>query len=165
MMQRNIAISVQMRKVKEPNGTETLKATVPMNIMFEKEFDAEWFEEELTKFENEYLMLVEDLKNLWQLIKSEKQRKRKIWVLFYWKIGDRIIEFSERNKNNPLFLESLTKYLVRDVGVSDKTVMRCKRFRLLYPDVTKIDQDKSFDSYVASFEGGYISRKRLERKK
>jgi hypothetical protein len=47
----------------------------------------------------------------------------------------------------------------RDVGVSDKVITRCIRFRALYPDVAKIDPTRSFDSYVAAFEGGYISKR------
>jgi len=73
------------------------------------------------------------------------------------------VRFIEQDKNNPLFVESLTKSLVRDVEVSDKIIMRCKRFRLLYSDVTKIDSNRSFDSYVATFEGGYIPKSRRRK--
>ncbi len=61
-------------------------------------------------------------------------------------------------------MEGLTKSLVRDVGVSDKMIMRCKRFRLLYPDRKAIDNDRSFDSYVTTFEGGYLSKRRQEKR-
>lgn len=156
-------IPVQIKKVKDPNGREVLKATVPMNLIFEKDFDAKWLEEELKKFEKRYFALVKDLKDLLQVIRSQKRKEGR--VLLYWKIGDRMLKFIEQSKNNPFFLESFTKSLVRDVGVSDKIIMRCKRFRVLYPDVTKIDPDRSFDSYVATFEGGYISKNRQRKGK
>jgi hypothetical protein len=54
---------------------------------------------------------------------------------------------------------------MRDVGVSDKIIMRCKRFRILYPDIKMVDPDRSFDSYVASFEKGYISKKKQSKRK
>ena len=163
IMLKNITIPVQIKKVKDPEGREVLKATVPMNLMFEKDFDAKWLEEELIKFEKKYFALVEDLKHLLQVIRSKKQKEGR--VLLYWKFGDRILKFIEQGKNNFLFLENLTKSLVRDIGLSDKMIMRCKRFRVLYPDVIKIDPNRSFDSYVATFEGGYIPKSRQRKAK
>jgi len=160
-MFKNVIIPVQIKKVKGPKGRDVLKAAVPMNIIFEKDFDAEWLEEEMTRLEKRYLELVKALKRLLRELRSKKQKKGR--VLLYWKFGDKIVEFIEQYKNSPLSLESLTKSLVRDVKASDKTIMRCKRFRALYPDVTKIDPNRSFDSYVATFEGGYISKPRRRR--
>lgn len=81
-------------------------------------------------------------------------------------MGNSIVKFIEQNKNSPLFGERLTNSLVRDVGVSEKLILRCKRFRFLYPDVAMIDPDRSFNSYVATFEGGYISDSRqMKREK
>lgn len=85
-------------------------------------------------------------------------------VLLYWNLGDKIYNFVKSNGEGTLFLESVTKHLVRDVGVSDKMIMRCKRFRTFYPDISKIDKKRSFDSYLATFEGGYISRKRKKQR-
>lgn len=160
-MFKNVVIPVRMKKVKDPSGREVLKSTVPMNLMFENDFDAKWLEEELIRFEKRYFALVKDLKDLLQVLRSKKQKNKR--VLLYWKFGDRIVRFIEQDKNNPLFVESLTKSLVRDVEVSDKIIMRCKRFRLLYSDVTKIDSNRSFDSYVATFEGGYIPKSRRRK--
>ncbi len=162
-MFKNVMIPVQIKKVKDPNGREVLKATVPMNLVFEKNFDAKWLEEELIKFEKRYFELVKDLKNLLKKLQFKKQKRGR--VLLYWKFGDRIIKFLEEDKNNHLFIEHLIKSLMRDVEVSDKIIMRCKRFRLLYPDITKIDPNRSFDSYVATFEGGYISKNRRRKGK
>ncbi|MBA7715958.1 hypothetical protein ES703_125017 [subsurface metagenome] len=160
-MFKNVMIPVRMKKVKDPSGREVLKSTVPMNLMFENDFDAKWLEEELIRFEKRYFALVKDLKDLLQVLRSKKQKNKR--VLLYWKFGYRIVRFIEQDKNNPLFVESLTKSLVRDVEVSDKIIMRCKRFRLLYSDVTKIDSNRSFDSYVATFEGGYIPKSRRRK--
>ncbi len=161
-MHKNIIIPVQIKKVRDPNGRETLKATVPINIMFEKDFDAKWLEDELTKFERRYFYLITCLKSLLESLRSKTWKDKR--VLLYWEFGNKIVNFIEQNKNTPLFIENFTKLLIRDVGVSNKIIARCKRFRLLYPDVTKIDPNRSFDSYVATFEGGYIPNKRRSRK-
>jgi len=160
-MHKNIRIPVQIRKVKDPDGRETLRAR-PMNLMFEKNFSADWFEEELTRFERRYFYLVTCLKSLSEFIHSKKKENRR--VLLYWEFGNKIVEFAEQNKKGPLYIESLTKSLVRDVGVSKKTIARCKRFRLLYPDVAKVNPNRSFNSYIVTFEGGYISTKRRNKK-
>ncbi len=151
-------IPVQMKMVKDPKGRETLKATVPMNLVFQKDFDAKWLEEELIKFERRYFYLTTCLKSLLESLHSKVKKDRRI--LLYWEFGNKIVNFIEENKYTPLFIETLTKSLIRDVGVSDKIIARCKHFRLLYPDVTRIDPNRSFDSYVATFEGGYIPKSR-----
>lgn len=155
-------IPVQIKRVRDPHGRGVLKATVPMNIMFEKGFNAKWFDEELIKFERRYFYLTTCLKALLESLRSAAKKDRR--VLLYWEFGNKIVNFIEENKNTPLFIETLTKSLMRDVGVSDKIIARCKRFRLLYPDVTKIDPNRSFSSYVATFEGGYIPDKRRSKK-
>ena len=157
----NVKIAVQIKKVKNSNGSENLKVTVPMNVIFEKNFDGKWLEEELGRFEKKYFSLVESLRNILKLIRS-KEKKNK--VLLYWNFGDEICNFVKNNGEETLFLESVTKHLVRDVGVSDKMIMRCKRFRALYPNISKIDKKRSFDSYLATFEGSYISRKRKKQR-
>jgi len=162
-MDRKIIIPVQIKKVRDPRGKETLKATVPMNVIFEKDFNAKWLEEELARFELSYFNLVNDLKEILKSLRSMKQKNGR--VLLYWKFGDKIIEFLEQNKNGPLVLEKFTKSLTRDIGVSDKIIMRCKRFRLLYPDSKMIDPTRSFASYVATFEKGYISKSRQRKAK
>ena len=162
-MDRKIIIPVQIKKVRDPKGKETLKATVPMNLLFEKDFDAKWLEEKLGRFELSYFTLVNDLKEILKLLRSMKQKNGR--VLLYWKFGDKIIKFLEHHKKDPLVLENVTKSLMRDVGVSDKIILRCKRFRLLYPDIKMIDPTRSFDSYVASFEKGYIPKNRQSKKK
>lgn len=161
-MSKNIMIPIQIKKVKDPNGGEELKATVPMNLMFEKDFNADWLEEELIKFERRYFYLLTCLQSLLVSIRSRRQKKRRVFL--YWEFGNKIVEFTEQNKNSSLFLEKLTKSLARDIAVSDKIIMRCRRFRLLYPDVTKVNLSRSFDSYIASFEGGYIPDKRRSKK-
>lgn len=156
----DIKVAVQIKRVKNPDGSENLKATVPMRIMFEKTFSGKWLEEELEKFEKRYFSLVESLKGILKLIRSKTQKDK---VLLYWNFGDKIYNFVKSNGKGTLLLESVTKHLVRDVGVSDKTIMRCKRFRAFYPDISKVDKKRSFDSYVRTFEGGYISRKRKKQ--
>jgi hypothetical protein len=154
-------IPVQIKKVKDPEGKETLKATVPMNLIFEKDFDAKWLEEELAKFELNYFNLVKDLRSILNSLRLMKEKDGR--VILYWKFGDKIVEFLEQNKKSPLFLTNLTKSLRRDVGISDKMILRCKRFRLLYPDIKMVDPKKSFVSYIASFEKGYISKNRQKK--
>jgi len=61
-----------------------------------------------------------------------------------------------------LIFREFYKVLGKRYRLSDKMIMRCKRFRVLYPDITKIDPNRSFDSYVATFEGGYIPINNLD---
>jgi len=158
---RNIRIGIQVKKAKNSEGKEIFKASVPMRLVFEKDFDAEWLKNQLKRFEGKYVKLVADLKNISKRIKSTRGKGR---VLLYWKFGDEAFKFIERNENGLLFLENMTRQLVRDVGVSDKMLARCRKFRLLYPSVKSVDPNRSFDSYVSTFEGGYISaRRRQER--
>ncbi len=154
---KDIRIAVQVKKVKNSAGKENLKASVPLRLMLEKDFDAEWLNNELKKFEGKYIRLVNSLKDLSKEIKSIRAQDR---VLLYWKFGNETIKFIEQNEKGILFLENITRHLVRDVGVSDKTLTRCRKFRLLYEDILKVDPNRSFDSYVSTFEGGYVSAKR-----
>lgn len=158
---KNIRIAVQVKKTSNSQGEEILKASVPMRLMFEKDFDADWLKTELKKFEEEYINLVTNLENLSKQIKLTRGKGK---VSLYWRFGDEASKFIEHNENEALFLENVTKYLIRDVGVSDKMIVRCKKFRLLYPDISKIDPNRSFDSYVSTFEGGYISAKRRQER-
>ena len=159
---KDIRIAVQIKKVKDSEGKEVLKASVPMRLMFERDFDPEWLNTELKKFEGKYVWLVDNLKAISKEIKSTRAKGR---VLLYWNFGDKVFKFIEQNEAGVLFLENVTRYLVRDVGVSDKMLTRCRKFRLLYPEISKVDPSKSFDSYVSTFEGGYISAKRRQEKK
>jgi len=159
---KNIRIAVQIKKAQNSEGRGTLKASVPMRLMFEKDFDADWLKTELKKFEEEYINLVTNLENISKQIKSTRGKGK---VLLYWKFGDEAFKFIERNENGVLFLENVTRHLVRDVGVSDKMLTRCRKFKLLYSDISKVDPNRSFDSYVSTFEGGYISGKRRQERK
>lgn len=159
---KDIRIAVQIKKAKNPEGKESFKASVPMRLIFEKDFDAEWLNSELKKFEEKYVELVDNLKAISKEIKSTRAEGR---VLLYWNFGDKVFKFIEQNEAGVLFLENVTRYLVRDVGVSDKMLTRCRKFRLLYPEISKVDPSKSFDSYVSTFEGGYISAKRKQERK
>jgi len=153
----NTKIAVQIKLVKDPNGNESLKATAPMSLVFGKDFDAKWLNEQLKRFEDKYLRLVNSLRGISKLIKS---RERKGKVLLYWMFGDEIYEFTKGNKDGALFLDNPTTHLTRDTGVSEKMIKRCKKFRSRYPDISEINLGKSFNSYVETFEGGYISAKR-----
>jgi hypothetical protein len=147
--------------VKNSEGKETLKATVPMRLIFEEGFDAKWLDREIKRFEGKYLRLVDTLNGV---LKSIKSKIRKDRVLLYWKFGDEVLTFMDENQNGVLFLDNATAHLIRDTSASEKLINRCKRFRVLYPDISKIDPIRSFDSYVATFEGGYISAKRKQSK-
>lgn len=162
-MSKNIMLPVQIKKVKDPNGRVVLKSTVPMNIIFEKDFDAIWLEKELLNFEKRYLYLITCLKSILESIRTKKHERWR--VLLYWEFGNKIVEFVEQNKKTTLFLESITKILSRDVGTSYTMIRRCRRFRLLYPNVTNVNPNKSFHSYLASFERGYISKKKQAKKR
>jgi hypothetical protein len=159
---KNIRIAVQIKKVQNSEGKEILKASVPMRLMFEKDFDAEWLNSELKKFEEKYAELVDNLKVISKEIKTTRAKGR---VLLYWNFGDEVFKFTEQNENGVLFLENVMRYLVRDVGVSDKMLTRCRKFRLRYPEISKVDPSRSFDSYVSTFEGSYISAKRKQERK
>ena len=159
---KNIRIAIQVKTAQNSEGKETLKASVPMRLMFEKDFDAEWLNRELKKFEGKYVEQVDKLKAISREIKSTRAKGR---VLLYWDFGDKALKFIEQNETGVLFLENVTRYLVRDVGVSDKMLTRCRKFRLLYPEISKVDPNKSFDSYVSTFEGGYISAERRQERK
>jgi len=158
---KNIRIAVQVKKASNSQGEEILKASVPMRLMFEKDFDVEWLKAELKKFEEEYIKLVTNLKNISKQVKSTQGKGK---VLLYWKFGDETFKFIEQNAKEVLFLENITRHLVQNVGVSDKMLTRCRKFRLRYPDISKIDPNRSFDSYVSTFEGGYISVKRKQER-
>jgi replication-associated recombination protein RarA len=152
-----IKIGAQIKRIKEDNGTEALKATVPMNLIFERDFDAKQLNKELRELEAKYIKLVDILKIISKLIKV-RQLKGK--VILYWMFGDEIYKFTKEKKNSNLFLESPAAHLVRDTGVSEKMLSRCKKFRLNYPSVDRIELHRSFDSYVKTFEQGYISAKK-----
>jgi len=156
----NAKIAVQVKQVKDPDGNEVLKATVPMALIFGRDFDARQINEELRKFEDEYFTLVDSLKSILKLIRV---RERKGKVLLYWMFGDEIYEFMECNRNSVLFLENPTTHLKRDTGISEKLISRCKKFRLRYTNISEIDLNRSFNSYVETFEGGYISAKRIQK--
>jgi hypothetical protein len=156
----NVKIAVQVKEVKDADGKEVLKATVPMTLMFGRDFDAKWLNEELKKFEDKYLRLVDSLKSILNLIKA---RERKGKVLLYWMFGDEIYEFTEHSRDDALFLENPTAHLKRDTGISEKMITRCKKFRLRYPDINEMDLSRSFNSYVETFEGGYISARRKQK--
>ncbi len=160
-MNEKVKIPVEIKLVKDPKGKEKLKATVPMNVMFDKSFDAKWLEEELVKYERRYFYLIVCLRILLDAIDSQKQKEGR--VLLYWEVGDKIVSFIENSDNTTLFIENLTKSLIRDVGISEKILSRCKRFRINYPDLTKIDPARSFDSYIGTFEKGYLSRRKYPR--
>jgi len=158
---RNIRIAIQVKKAKDAEGKEVLKVSVPMRLMFEEDFDADWLDRQLKKFEEEYIQLVANLNKISKQVKSTRGKGK---VLLYWKFGDETVKFMEQNEKGVLFLENVTRNLVRDVGVSDKMLTRCRKLRLLYPDILKVDPNRSFDSYISMFEGGYISAKRRQER-
>lgn len=147
-------VAIHMKKLNDAQGVETLKATIPAKVAFEKDFEAEKAKEELERFENKYIRLVDNLKCILKLIRSNRRRQGK--VLLYWMLGDEIIQFMEHNQNGTFFIENLTTHLVRDAGISDKMINRCIKFRDYHPDISKIEVGRSFDSYVATFEKSYI---------
>ncbi|MBA7624402.1 hypothetical protein ES703_31809 [subsurface metagenome] len=158
---KNIRIAVQVKNARNSQGEEIIKVSVPMRLMFEKDFDSEWLNSELEKFEEKYTKLTASLKNISKQIKSAQGKGR---VLLYWKFGDEALKFAKQNENEVLFLENVTRHLMRDVEVSDKMLTRCKKFRLKYPDVKSVNPNRTFDSYVSTFEGGYISAKRRQER-
>jgi len=162
-MHKSVMIPVQIKKVKDPKGKEELMATVPMNILFGNEFNAKWLEENLKKVEISYFSLVKKMKNIYEKIHSSRNKNKRL--LLYWKFGDEIIKFLEKNKEDSIFLEKFIRSFSKDVGISKNMIMRCKKFRLLYPEVQKIDLNRSFDSYVATFEKGYLPENRKRGKK
>lgn len=159
---RTIRIGVQIRRVKSDGGVELLKATVPVKVIFDKDFDALNVNRNLEKFESEYIKLVDVLRVISELIKKRQGKGR---VLLYWMLGDELYEFTRKSQSSTFFLERPLAHLARDTGISKKMLHRCERFRRYYPDITTIDLNRSFDSYVRTFERGYVSAKREERQK
>lgn len=156
-----LKIGIEIKRIRDSKGKEILKAAVPMGIVFEKEFDASFVETETEKFEQRYTSLVEKLKFLLQRIKDKSIRNR---VLIYWEFGHLIDRFIDANNDGIFMLGTMVKHLTRDTGASDKLITRTRRFYRMYPSKDRIDPNRSFDSYVATFEGGYISKhKKSER--
>src|SRR4030042_5375219 len=101
---KDIRVAVQVKKTKNSEGKEALKATVPMRLIFEEGFDAKWLDEEIKKFEGKYLRLIDRLTDLlhWLRVRTQKDR-----VLLYWRFGDEILRFMNENKNGILFLDNI----------------------------------------------------------
>ncbi len=154
-------VPVQIRLVKDPDGKEVRKATVPFSVVLEKTFDAKDLEEQIAAFEDYYFEFIKSVRNLLGDIRNDKNKSK---VLLYWQLGDQIIKFIEKMGSSTLYLENAKEQLKRDAQISDKMLQRCKKFRWLYPDLSKIDPKRSFDSYVSTFEGGYISVKRKQER-
>jgi len=152
-----LKIYVQIKKIEQPDGKELYKATVPLNLIFEKEFDAKSLEKEISNIEKNYSRLITNLKALLARIHNKNEKDGR--VLFYWKFGDEIINFINHVNEKSFHIEKLTDILMRDVGASIKFITRCERFKLLYPDVKMIDPKRSFWSYIVEFESGYLSHK------
>jgi len=157
-----LKIGFKVQKIDSPQGTETFRATVPLASIFEKEMVAHDMKASLQALERDYTTLVADLLDVVSALRSRSASEPR--VLLYWRFGDRIEQYEKKYENSIFFLDGMTKHLARDVGVSDKTINRCRRFRKLYPDKDNIDSDLSFDRYVSSFEGGYISSKRKRKR-
>jgi len=157
IMYEEIRIPVEIKLVKSPDGKTKLKATIPASIMFDKSFNAELLEKELITIERQYFYLITCLKSILNYIRSEKREKGK--VLLYWEIGNKILNFME-SCNKPLFIDSISKSLIRDVGLSKPLISRCRKFRIKYPNLTEIDTEKKFTDYVKIFEKGYCSKNR-----
>lgn len=135
----SVKIAINIKKIKDSEGKEALKATIPAKAIFEKDFEPKKINEELKEFEGKYLRLVDSLKSIIKLIKS---RERKGKVLLYWMFGDEIQEFIEENKDGAFLVENLTAHLVRDTSISEKMINRCRKFRAYYPDISKIELTK-----------------------
>ncbi len=157
-----LKIGFKVQKIDSPEGKETFTATVPLASIFEKEMVAHDMKTSLKALEHDYTALVADLLDIASALRSRSASEPR--VLLYWQFGDRIQQYENKYENSLFFLDGMTKYLVRDVGVSDKMISRCRRFRRLYPDRDRIDPNLSFDRYVSSFEGGYISAKRKRKR-
>lgn len=156
-MSEKLKIYVQIKKIKQHNGKEFYKATVPLNLIFEKEFNAKSLEKEISILEKDYSRLITNLKALLAKIQNKSNKDGRI--LLYWKFGDEIINFINHVNKKSFHIEKLTDILMHDVGASIKFITRCERFKLLYPDIKMIDPKRSFWSYIVEFESGYLSHK------
>ncbi|MEM4328249.1 MAG: hypothetical protein QXI50_01160 [Candidatus Caldarchaeum sp.] len=144
-----------MKKIRKPNGEEAFTSSVPMNVVFDKSFDADTLQRELKLLEREYADLIDSLKKIIQQINSKSTSNK---VLLYWKLGDKIYSYERVNVKRDLTLESVTEHLARDLGVSKNVIRRCRRFRILYPEISMIDPHRSWTSYLKTFEKGYMQR-------
>lgn len=159
---RQLKIGFKIQKIDSPEGKGTFTATIPLASIFEKEMVTHDIKASLKALERDYTSLVDDLLDIVSTLRSPNALEPR--VLLYWQFGDRIEQYEKKYEDSIFFLDGMTKHLVRDVGVSEKILNRCRRFRKLYPDKDKIDPRISFDRYVSSFEGGYISSKRKRKR-
>ncbi len=157
-MNKNFSIAVKIKRISDSKAKQKYVATYPMKAIFKQNYNQEEFSDLLKQYESDYEKLVSDITLYFKKIHSKSKRVGK--VVLYWSIGDKIVNFLDKYKDSVIFPDSLTKTLSRDAGVSDKIILRCRRFRLLYKDVSKIDKRRSFNSYVGEFEKGYLSRQR-----
>jgi hypothetical protein len=161
-MKDNISVAVKIERTHDSKGKIVLKAVYPMQIIFDKDYNHDEFNEKIKNYENDYITLINELLKYLKQIHSKKNIPNK--VILYWKIGDRIINFINKYKDGVIVPDSLTKTLSRDLNISDDIIQRCKKFRTLYPDISKINKKRSFSSYVAEFAKGYLSRKKKGEK-
>jgi hypothetical protein len=147
-----IKVGVRIKRIEQPNGEEIFRASVPAKILFDKTFDGNTLQDELKKLEVEYSQLITHLRKIMDVIRMEKTPNK---VLLYWDIGDRIYRYEKLNNRRKFKLESPTKHLIRDLGISKNLVRRCRLFRITYPDIRMIDPQRSWTSYLKTLEKGY----------
>jgi len=157
-MKSTAKIPVEIKPVKDPEGKIKIKATIPVSIVLERNFNSKLLVEELAKIEERYINLTTCIKEILTKLKLQKQKRGR--VMLYWELGNKIVNFTEDNEIKNLYVYNLINSLMRDTGISNKTISRCKRFRLKFPDPSEIEPERSFDSYIAIFEKGYRTRKK-----
>jgi len=145
-------ISVRIKRIEQPNGKEIFRASVPARILFDKSFDGNTLQDELKKIEVEYFRLITSLKPIIDKIRVKKIPEK---VLLYWDLGDKVYRYEKLNKRRKFTLESPTKHLVRDLGISENLVRRCRLFRTIYPSRSMIDPRRPWTSYLKTLEKGY----------
>ncbi len=146
---KNIRIAIQVKKTVDLDGKEVWKASAPLNLVFQEDFDAGWLQNELQQFEEKYTELLTVLREILRQIQSTPKNSN---AMLYWKLGDEIYRMTEQSDNGVLFLANVNKHLTRDLGISERTLYRCRKFRILYPDNSIIEPVRSFNSYVSSYE-------------
>ena len=158
-----VRIGFKVQKIRSPDGKETVKATIPVASIFQEEVTNDDVEALLESLEKDYWDLIDDLRGILASVTNQNGVQPRVFL--YWELGDRILQYERKYGDGMFFLDGMVKHLTRDLGISKNMINRCRRFRRVYHDKDKIDPNTPFDQYVASFEGGYISRARARAEK
>ncbi len=151
-MTHPIRVAVKIQRITDADGRETLKATLPVGVLFEKSFDPPQLEAERVALERKYVSLIETLK-------AKRAEMKTGNVLRYWEFGDAIARFEQDENSALLFVEKLNEHLSRDVGLSIARLWACKTLRGRISDPSRVDPAQNITNYQrANFDPARLPR-------